>query len=80
MAGPHVAGVAALIISHTGKSGGAVQAALQQATNALPCPDTRQHLRAVPAVNSGEPQECTGGIGHNSFYGAGEIDALKAVS
>ena len=78
MAGPHVAGVAALIISHTGKSGGAVQAALQQATNALPCPDTS--IYAPFPQNSGEPQECTGGIGHNSFYGAGEIDALKAVS
>ena len=78
MAGPHVAGVAALIISHTGKSGGAVQAALQQATNALPCPDAS--IYAPFPQNSGEPQECTGGIGHNSFYGAGEIDALKAVS
>ena len=62
----------------TGKSGGAVQAALQQATNPLPCPDTS--IYAPFPQNSGEPQECTGGIGHNSFYGAGEIDALKAVN
>jgi lantibiotic leader peptide-processing serine protease len=78
MAGPHVAGVAALIISTTGKSGGAVQAALQQATNPRPCPD--ESLYAPFPQNSGEPQECQGGTSHNSFYGSGEIDALKAVS
>jgi lantibiotic leader peptide-processing serine protease len=78
MAGPHVAGVAALIISQTGKSGGAVAAALQQATNPLPCPDAS--LYADFPQLSGEPQECIGGTGHNSFYGAGEIDALQAVS
>jgi subtilisin family serine protease len=81
MAGPHVAGVAALIISHTGMRGGAVAAALQQATNPLPCPDTSQPIYAnFPGVNSGAPQTCTGGVAHNSFYGSGEIDALKAVS
>jgi len=81
MAGPHVAGVAALIISHTGMHGGAVAAALQQATNPLPCPDTSQPIYAnFPGVNSGAPQTCTGGVAHNSFYGSGEIDALKAVS
>ena len=78
MAGPHVAGVAALIISQTGKSGGAVAAALKQATNPLSCPD--ESLYAPFPQNSGEPQECTGGDAHNSFYGAGEIDALQAVS
>jgi subtilisin family serine protease len=79
MAGPHVAGVAALIISTTGKSGGAVQAALQQATNPLPCPADMSIYAPFPQ-SSGEPQNCQGGTSHNSFYGAGEIDALKAVS
>ena len=78
MAAPHVAGVAALIISQTGKHGGAVAARLQQATNSLPCPDTS--IYAPFPQNSGEPQSCQGGGGHNSFYGSGEIDALKAVS
>ncbi len=78
MAGPHAAGVAALIISQTGKTGGSVAAALQRATNALPCPDIS--LYAPFPQNSGEPQRCQGGTGHNSFYGSGEIDALKAVS
>jgi hypothetical protein len=44
----------------------------------LPCPD--ESLYAPFPQNSGEPQECTGGDAHNSFYGAGEIDALQAVS
>jgi subtilisin family serine protease len=81
MAGPHVAGVAALIISHTGMQGGAVAAALSNATNPLPCPDTSQPIYAgFPSVSNGAPQTCTGGIGNNSFYGKGEIDALQAVS
>ena len=80
MAGPHVAGVAALIISHTGKSGGAVQAALQQATNAAAVPGHVSIYAAVPTESAASRRTCTGGIGHNSFYGAGEIDALKAVS
>ena len=80
MAGPHVAGVAALIISHTGMHGGAVAAALQQATNPLPCPDTSLPNYANLGFNSQAPQTCTGGLNHNSFYGSGEIDALKAVS
>ena len=69
MAAPHAAGVAALIISQTGKTGGALAAELQQATNPLPCPDTS--IYAPFPQNSGEPQSCQGGIGHNSFYGPG---------
>jgi lantibiotic leader peptide-processing serine protease len=78
MAAPHVAGVAALIISQTGARGGAVAARVQQATDALPCPDTS--IYAPFPQNSGEPQTCQGGASHNSFYGSGQINALKAVS
>ena len=78
MAAPHVTGVAALIISQTGKSGGAIASALQQATDAFPCGDTS--IYAPFPQNSGEPQSCQGGTGHNSFYGSGQINALKAVS
>jgi subtilisin family serine protease len=79
MAGPHVAGVAALIRSQHGTmTSGAVAAALQQATNPLACPDVSIYARFPQS--SGEPQSCQGGTAHNSFYGAGEIDALKAVS
>ena len=79
MAAPHVAGVAALIRSQHGTtSSGAVAAALQRATNPLPCPD--ESIYAPFPQPDGSPQECQGGTAHNSFYGAGEIDALKAVS
>jgi subtilisin family serine protease len=76
MAGPHVAGVAALLLSRQGGAGAAAK--LQQATNPLPCPDTSVY--AGFPQNSGDPQTCQGGAEHNSFYGSGEIDALKAVS
>jgi hypothetical protein len=29
---------------------------------------------------SGEPQECQGGPGHNSWYGNGRVDALSAIT
>lgn len=79
MAGPHVAGVAALIRSqHPDLPAGTVASRLQQATNALPCPDPS--IYADFPQNSGEPQSCQGGTAHNSFYGSGEIDALAAVT
>ncbi|MFN2518540.1 MAG: S8 family serine peptidase, partial [Jatrophihabitantaceae bacterium] len=78
MASPHVAGIAALVMSQTGKRGGAAAAAVQQATNPLPCPD--DSLYADFPQNSGAPQHCSGGPAYNSFYGSGEVDALKAVS
>ena len=81
MAAPHVAGVAALIISQTGMKGGAWR---------RPCNRRRTRCRArtraslthanLRGFNSEAPQTCTGGLNHNSFYGSGEIDALQAVS
>ena len=79
MASPHAAGLAALILSR-GVAPGSVEAVMESTANPLPCPDTSQPIYAnFPGVNSGAPQTCTGGTGHNSFYGAGEIDALAAV-
>jgi subtilisin family serine protease len=78
MAGPHAAGVAALLASVDAGSSGSLAARLQQATNPLACPDTS--IYAPFPQNSGAPQTCTGGPAHNSFYGSGEVDALKAVS
>jgi lantibiotic leader peptide-processing serine protease len=80
MAAPHVVGVAALILSTAGRdlSPGALAAKVQQATNALPCPSDMSIYAPFPQ-SSGEPQSCQGGETHNSFYGAGEVDALKAV-
>jgi subtilisin family serine protease len=77
MAAPHAAGVAALLLSK-GVAPGGVQGAMQKSANPLPCPDIS--IYAPFPQNNGQPQACTGGVPHNSFYGAGEIDALKAVS
>ena len=80
MASPHAAGVAALIESVTGKRTGALSSALQQATNPLACPADTTAYAFFPAVDGGAPQTCTGGAAHNSWFGSGEVDALKAVS
>lgn len=80
MASPHVAGVAALIASVTGKTGGALSAALQRAVNPQPCPTDTSMYAFYPSVDNGAPQTCQGGLGHNSWFGAGEVDALKAVT
>jgi lantibiotic leader peptide-processing serine protease len=79
MASPHAAGVAALLESATGKTGGALAAALQQATNPIPCPSSTSAYDFFPALDGGTPQTCQGGAGHNSWYGSGEVDAMKAV-
>ncbi|GAA1974855.1 S8 family serine peptidase [Nocardioides panacihumi] len=79
MASPHVAGVAALVLSaHPGMSPRAVEAKIQQTATPLACPDAGLYA-AFPSVNDGDPQVCRGGTGHNSFYGAGEVNALAAV-
>ena len=79
MASPHAVGVAALLESATGKTGGALAAALQQVTNPLPCPSDTSAYDPFPALDGGAPQTCQGGVGHNGWYGSGEVDALKAV-
>ena len=79
MASPHAAGVAALIASVTGKSGGALSAALQNAVNPMPCPTDVSMYAFFPALDNGAPQTCEGTLAQNSWFGAGEIDALKAV-
>ncbi|MDP9181471.1 MAG: S8 family serine peptidase, partial [Actinomycetota bacterium] len=78
MAGPHAAGVAALLSSR-GMSGAQVAAALASTAMPLACPEDMSMYANFPQAN-GDPQECTGSAGHTSFYGAGEIDALRAVS
>jgi subtilisin family serine protease len=77
MAAPHAAGVAALIrAAHPGMSQGAVAAKLRQTATKMACPTTHD-----PGVEFfGVPlQVCTGGIGSNSFYGAGMVNALEAA-
>ena len=94
MAGPHAAGVAALIISRFGdldnpQNGkmrpGSVAAYLQQTADAQPCPTVLPPGYAAftmphPAGQEGEPQECQGGPGHTSWYGNGQVNAFRAVT
>jgi subtilisin family serine protease len=67
MASPHVAGVAALVISRFGRiPPGAVEALIQNTAGPQPCPaDT-------PA--------CQGGPAYNGYFGHGQVNAFKAVS
>ena len=95
MASPHAAGVAALIISRFGdpqspQNGkmrpGAVEQYLQHTADPQPCPtfipffEQRFPVRPHPADEEGEPQVCQGGPGYTSWYGSGQINALKAVT
>jgi subtilisin family serine protease len=80
MASPHAAGVAALIMSqHPTLNANAVAARLQQSADPVPCPTDLSIYDFFPAVDNGAPQTCQGGATHNSFAGAGQIDALTAV-
>src|SRR5438270_570480 len=88
MASPHVAGVAALVISRFGKANGnktmnpgQVNAYLNQTADPQPCPATLPPgYLLFTGVNSGATQTCQGGTGSNSWYGNGQVDALNAVT
>ena len=88
MAAPHVAGVAALIVSRFGKadgtgarmSAGAVAARLGNTADPQACPGTLPpNYLTFTGVNSGAVQQCQGGSGSNSWYGNGQVDALNAI-
>ncbi len=73
MAGPHAAGVAALALSaHPGMKPGQLASFLERTATRLECPD------GVYEPRPGYPATCTGGA-RNSFYGAGNVNALNAV-
>jgi subtilisin family serine protease len=80
MASPHVAGVAALIMSTGVTSPGAVAAKLQNTSDKIACPADTSIYDFFPAVDNGSPQVCQGGIGRNSFNGSGQVNALTAVA
>jgi subtilisin family serine protease len=90
MASPHVAGVAALIVSRYGDTSspqngklrpGQVAALLSQTADPQACPGVLPpgYLNTT-GVNSGAMQSCQGGPGHNSWYGTGQVDALNAIT
>ena len=80
MASPHVAGVAALIMSQGTTSPGAVTAKLQNTADSIDCPADLSIYDFFPAVDNGAPQVCQGGPGYNSFNGNGQVNALTAVT
>jgi subtilisin family serine protease len=85
MASPHVAGVAALVISRFGKmKPGRVNAILTGSADPQPCPSS---LPAGPpaylsflGLNDQKVQTCDGGPAYNSWYGHGQVNALSAIS
>jgi subtilisin family serine protease len=89
MAAPHVSGVAALVISMFGDSNnpqngkmrnGQVQAIIQQTADPQPCPSELPPGYEDFTRPSGDPQECQGGRGNNSWYGSGQVNAYNAVT
>jgi subtilisin family serine protease len=76
-ASPHVAGVAALILSQYGKKPqGAVQAALTLTADPQACPPNPFD----PGGTGDYLATCVGGSGYNGFYGHGQVNALSAVT
>jgi subtilisin family serine protease len=93
MAGPHVAGIGALIVSRYGDTSnpqngkmrpGQVAALISQTADPQACPSTLPtspvDYLSFTGTNSGAVQQCQGGPGHNSWYGNGQADALNAVT
>jgi lantibiotic leader peptide-processing serine protease len=99
MAGPHVAGLAALVISRFGDATSPqngkmrpsqVEQYIEQTADPQVCPTslpaaTSGSLAGTPYADftgsqGGAPQQCSGGAGHTSWYGGGEVNALAAVT
>ena len=81
MASPHVAGVAALIVSQFGHMmPGALRSMLTSTATPMACPPDLSIYDFFPAVDNGAPQVCTGGPAYNSFNGHGQVDALRQRS
>jgi subtilisin family serine protease len=78
MAAPHATGVVALIrAAHPEMPVGSVIAALRGSATALGCPS---ELDPGVAFFEAPVQVCTGGVGSNTFYGKGLVNALLAGS
>jgi subtilisin family serine protease len=90
MAAPHVVGVAALVLSRFGElrgqdagpSTGRLRTLLDHSTDPIACPSAAMLAlyAPFPSANNGAPQTCRGDVSNNSWYGHGQINALKAVT
>ena len=80
MASPHVAGVAALIMSQGVTSPGAVAARISNTADPMACPSDMSIYANFPSVSNGAPQVCEGDVDYNSFNGHGQVNALNAVT
>jgi subtilisin family serine protease len=91
MASPHVAGLAALIVSRYGSdaspqngklSPGKVAAIIEQTADSQACPDSDTLALYEPFVSTSNsaPQTCQGGSGNNAWYGKGIVNALSAIT
>jgi subtilisin family serine protease len=81
MATPHVAGVAALIISQYGTpdlSPTRIEQILQISANNQPCPEPNTVIAGPGFVFP--TSTCRGGVGENGFFGKGIVDAVKAIT
>jgi hypothetical protein len=77
MSGPHAAGVAALAVSvHSQLEAGSLASFLERTATPLACPEGVYN--PTPAFGDAYAAECSGGL-RNSFYGAGEVNAFRAV-
>ncbi|HKV31252.1 MAG TPA: S8 family serine peptidase [Candidatus Dormibacteraeota bacterium] len=82
MASPHVTGLVALMISRSGEmSAREVRRQLEQTADPIACPSAADLAMYAffPSVNNDAPQTCTGDAEHNSWYGFGQVNALKAI-
>jgi len=65
-----------------------VKAYLDQTADPQPCPTVLPDTPLIPGLNylvvtgtnSGAVQECQGGPGYNSWYGNGQVNALRAIT
>jgi subtilisin family serine protease len=81
MASPHVAGLAALVLSQFGNlSPRAVEARIERTADPTACPTDLSIYATFPSQDNGAPQVCQGGAAYNSWAGHGQVNALAAIS
>jgi lantibiotic leader peptide-processing serine protease len=82
MAAPHVTGVAALIVSEYGRMAPSrVTAILDSTADSQPCPSSLPTgYDAFLGVDDLKVQVCEGTPDANSWYGHGQVNALRAVT